>query len=369
MGSKEPSKDSLYETLKILVETPSPSGHEDLIRERVKEMLAPYVDEVRVDALGNLIALKRGSGKGRLMIAAHMDEIGLMINYVTKEGFLKFVPIGGWSDRILPAQRVLIRTKDGRFIRGVIGTKPPHIMKKEEADKVIPMKELFIDIGASSREEAEKLGVGVGSVAVIERDIARLGNGDIVTARAFDDKVGLAVMIETMKTLTDTEVSVYAVATVQEEVGLKGARVAAHAISPHIGIALDVTVASDVHGVPEEQQITRIGAGPAIKIMDGRSGTGHIAHPQIRKMLIETAEKHNIPYQLEVLPGGTTDAAAIQLTKDGVPTGTISIPTRYIHSPVELLNLNDAVNATKLLKHFIEELKDEILKTKFSANT
>ena len=368
MTGKEPSKDSLYETLKALVETPSPSGHEDLIREKVMEMLAPYADEIRVDPLGNLIAVKRGSGKGRLMIAAHMDEIGLMINYVTKEGFLKFVPIGGWSDRILPAQRVLIRTRNGGFIRGVIGSKPPHIMKKEEADKVIPMKELFIDIGVTSREEAEKLGVGIGSVAVIERDMARLGNGDIVTARAFDDKVGLAVMIETMKALADTEVSVYAVATVQEEVGLKGARVAAHAISPHIGIALDVTVASDVHGVPEEQQIAKVGAGPAIKIMDGRSGSGLIAHPGVRKMLIEVAEKNNIPYQLEVLPGGTTDAAAIQLTKDGVPVSTISIPTRYIHSPVEVLSLNDATNAAKLLKHFIEELTDKKLRSRFFIN-
>ena len=348
------SKDNLYEVLRKICNIPSPSGFEEEIREAIIEELKPYADEIRVDSMGNVIALKKGRGEGRLMIAAHMDEIGLMIKHISKEGFLKFAPIGGWNAIILPGQRVLIKTLKGNIVRGVIGSKPPHIMKPEEAKQVIPIDELFIDIGVSSKEEAEKLGVTIGSVAVIDRDIARLGGTDVVTARAFDDKIGVAVMIEAFKAINDPRVDVYAVATVQEEVGLKGARVASYSITPDVGLALDVTIASDIPGVDESYHVTKLGKGPAIKIMDGRSGSGLIAHPAVRNTLIKLAEENKIPYQLEVLTGGTTDAAAIQLTKEGVPAGTISIPTRYIHSPIETLSLNDAVNAAKLVKVFAE---------------
>ncbi|WFO75475.1 M42 family metallopeptidase [Desulfurococcaceae archaeon MEX13E-LK6-19] len=353
-------KKSVYRILKRLCNIISPSGFEEEIRNAVVEELEPYADRLWIDAMGNVIAVKKGGGEGKLMVAAHMDEIGLMIKHITKEGFLKFTPIGGWSERILPGQRVLVKTLKGRVIRGVIGSKPPHIMKPEEAKQVTPMKDLFIDIGVSSREEAEKLGVTVGSIAVIERDVVKLGNPDVVTGRAFDDKVGVVTMIEYFKALDGQQpVDVYVVATVQEEVGLKGARTAAFAISPDLGIALDVTIASDIPGVPEDEYVTRIGKGPAIKIMDGRSGTGLIAHPAIRELLIKTAEEEKIPYQLEVLPGGTTDASAIQLTREGIPAGTISIPTRYIHSPIEVLNLNDVVNAVKLLLGFTKRVNKE----------
>lgn len=354
-----PNKDSVYGLLTKLCGIVSPSGFEDEIREVIIEELEPYADELWVDSLGNVIAVRRGGGEGRLMIAGHMDEIGLMVRHVTKNGFLKFTPIGGWTSRVLPGQRVLVRARNGKLIRGVVGSKPPHIMKPEESKQVIPIEELFIDIGASSREEVEKLGITVGSVIVIDRDVARLGNEDVVAGRAFDDKVGVTVMIEAFKALENPKVDVYAVATVQEEVGLKGARVAAYSISPDVGIALDVTVASDIPGVDESMQITALGKGPAIKVMDGKSGSGLIAHPAVRETLIQVAEKNGIPYQLEVLIGGTTDAAIIQLTKEGVPAGTISIPTRYLHSPVETLNLNDVVNAVKLLKAFAEYINED----------
>ena len=358
------SKDTIYSLLKRLCSTISVSGHEEEIRGLIIDELKPYADELWIDSLGNVIAVKKGSrGSGRFMIAAHMDEIGLMVTHVDERGFIRFAPIGGWSERILPAQRVLIKSLDGKnVVRGVIGSKPPHVMKPEEAKQVIPMNNLFIDIGVSSREEAEKLGIGPGSIIVLDRDVVRLGNPDIVSGRAFDDRVGVATMIEAFKALDDHEVDVYAVATVQEEVGLKGARVAAFAIEPHVALALDVTVASDVPGVEEHEQVTKIGKGPAIKIMDGRRGSGLIAHPAVRELLIRTAKEENIPYQLEILTGGTTDASIIQLNKEGVPAGTISIPTRYIHSPVEVLSLADVENAVKLTIGFTKRLTNEWIK-------
>ncbi len=352
-------KERLFQILKKLTGVPSPSGFEDKIREVVIEELKPYADKIWVDSMGNVIALKKGAGEGKLMLAAHMDEIALMVKAIDKNGFIRFVPIGGWSPRILPGQRVIIVNLDGKMIRGVIGSKPPHIMKPDEQNKVIPIHELFIDIGVTSREEAENLGVTMGSVIVMERETVRIGNGDIVTGRALDDKIGVAVMIEAFKELENPAVDVYAVATVQEEVGLKGARTAAYSISPDLAIALDVTVASDIPGVSEEDYVTRVGKGPAIKIMDGRAGTGQIVPKPIRDLLIRTAKEDNIPCQLEVLPGGTTDAAAIQLTRSGIPAGTVSIPTRYLHSPVELLSLEDGVNAVRLINGFIRRLNKD----------
>ncbi len=349
------SKESVRDLLIKLCSKPSPPGFEDGVRNLIVEELKPHADELWVDSIGNVIAVKRG-GEGRIMVAAHMDEIGLMVRHIDKNGFLRFAPIGGWVDRILPGQRVLVMTLDGRVVKGVIGCKAPHVMKPEEMKEVIPMNNLFIDVGASSREEAEGMGVGPGAVAVIDRDVAELGKPDIITGRGFDDKVGVAVMIEVFKELRDCRVDVYAVATVQEEVGLKGARVAAYAINPHLGIALDTTIASDMPGVEEHDHITKLGKGPAIKVMDGRKGTGLIAHPAVRNELIRTAREEGIPYQLEILTGGTTDASIIQLTREGVPAGTISVPTRYVHSPIETLNLNDAFNAARLLHAFLRRV-------------
>ncbi len=353
---KEVSKEEVFNLLKKLCEIPSPSGYENKIRETLISEIEPYADEIWVDPMGNLVAKKNGQGEGKVMVAAHMDEIGLMINNIGKNGFLRFVPIGGWSDRILPGQRVLIITKTGDIVRGVIGSKPPHIERPEEREKIIPMKDLFIDIGVTSDEEARKLGITIGSIAVIERTVEKLGNQDVITGRAFDDKVGVAVGIETLKILENNKADAYFVFTVQEEVGLKGARTAAFSINPDVGIAIDVTIATDIPGTPEQAQIVKLGKGPAIKIMDGRSGSGLIAHPAVRELLINVAEEENIPYQLEVLPGGTTDASAIQLTREGVPTGAISVPTRYIHSPIEVLHLNDVVNTIKLLDKSIEKI-------------
>ncbi|RLE56146.1 MAG: M42 family peptidase [Thermoprotei archaeon] len=345
----------MVDALKMLAEAFGPSGHEDEVRELVVAELKKFCSKVLIDTWGNVIAVRYGRREDlKLMIAAHMDEIALMVKAIEKNGFIRFTGIGGWSDRVLPGQRVVIRTRDGRKIYGVIGAKPPHVMTPEEEEKkVIEMKDLFIDVGASSAEEVRKLGIEIGCVAVMDRDFKVLGNGKVATCKAFDDRVGVAVMLTAARLLknVDTEVSIYFVATVQEEVGLRGAMVSAYRIEPNIGIAIDVTVAGDVPGAPESEFVVRLGRGPAIKVMDRArlAPLGLIAHPKVKDFLIKVAEEEKIPYQLEVLVGGTTDAAAIAFTRGGVPAGVVSIPTRYVHSPVEVISLEDAFNAAKLV--------------------
>lgn len=352
----------IYEVLRKLIEIPGPSGREDAIRDQVARYLEPHVDKLWIDTWGNLIGYKKGSrGNGKVMIAAHMDEIGLFVSHIEDDGFLRVLPIGGVAERSLMYQRVVIRTRDGNVFRGVIGLKPPHVAKPEELQKVPEIRELFVDIGASSREEVEKAGIRVGDILVFDREVATLMNNR-VTGKAFDDRVGIVALIKAAQMIQSPIVDVYLVATVQEEVGLKGARTSAFAISPDVAIALDVTIASDVPGVSRAEWYTRLGKGPAIKIADGRSASGLIAHPRVVDLLVQVAEKHKIPYQVEVAAGGTTDASIIALNKEGVPAGTISIPTRYIHSPVEVVDLNDVYYTALLTRHVAEEITPEWIK-------
>ena len=290
-----------FEILKRLADTPGVSGFEDEIRRIIIDELKPLVDEVRVDKFGNVIGVKRGKKDYKVMVAAHMDEIGLMVTHIDKRGFLRFIGVGGWSNRILPGQRVIVHGDKGP-VRGVIGVKPPHLETPEEAKQVIDMTKMFIDIGVSSREEAEKLGVRPGCVITLDRELVRLA-GSRFTGKSFDDRVGVAVMVYALELLKDADIdaNVYAVATVQEEVGLRGATVSAYAINPDIGIAIDVTTASDVPGVEEKDWVTQLGKGPAIKVMDGaRTGaTRFISHPAIFELLRRAAEEEGIPYEEE----------------------------------------------------------------------
>jgi len=353
--------------LKELSDSAGPSGMEEEVRDVIAKEVKDYVDRLEIDALGNLIGIKKGTEGGpKIMIAAHMDEVGLIITYIGKDGFLRFTKVGGVSERYLNAQRVVIKTRKGRVL-GVVGSKPVHLLKPEEAQKVPPLEELFIDVGASSEDEVKKMGIRVGDRAVLDRGFKRM-NGYVVTGKALDDRVGCAVLIETLKLLSEKEhdATVYAVATSQEEVGLRGARVAAFKIKPDLGIAVDVTIANDVAGVSESDRVTRLGKGPAIKVMD----SGLLVSPKVQEYIIKVAEREGIPYQLEVISKGSTDAAAIQLTREGVVTGAVSIPTRYLHSPVETLNLKDAAYASILLsklveganKEDLEKLKGDVLK-------
>ncbi len=357
----------LRELLKKLAEAFGPPGYEDEVREIVINYLRDYTDEIIVDKWGNVIGVKKGkSDKLKLMLAAHMDEIALMIKFIEKNGFLRFTTLGGWNMKNLLSQRVKIRTVNGNFIKGVVGTKAPHVMTPEEQKKIPEEKDLFIDIGATSKEEVEKLGIRPGCLAVIDRGFEILPSNNVV-CKAFDDRSGVAAMLYAMKLLKDveTEATIYAVATVQEEVGLRGATISAFRINPTMAIALDVTIASDIPGVPDAEQVTKLGQGPAIKVLDrsrGWGGGGLIAHSKVKDFLIKVATEEKIPYQEEILVGGTTDATAIAFTREGVPAGVISIPCRYVHSPNEMINLNDLMNSAKLVAKACEKFNKEVAK-------
>ncbi|MEM4757208.1 MAG: M42 family metallopeptidase [Desulfurococcaceae archaeon] len=356
-------KSELLDIVRKLANPPGPSGREDLIGSIVVELMKPHVDRLWIDTLGNVIGFKKGKkSDAKIMIAAHMDEIGMFISHIEDDGYLRVVPIGGVFERSLVYQRVLISTRDGKVYRGVIGLRPPHVAKPEEAQKVPEIRELFIDIGASSRDEVEKLGIKVGDIAVFDREVVEL-MGDKISGKAFDDRIGVATMIKALQLMETPGVDTYFVATVQEEGGVKGARTSAYAISPDVALAIDVTIANDTPGVPKSEWCTRLGKGPAIKIADGRGASGLIVHPKLVDFLISIAEKRKIPYQLEILTGGTTDASIIALNKEGVPAGAISIPTRYVHSPVEVVDLNDVYNAAQLVKGFVEEIDTEWVKS------
>ncbi|MDH5389950.1 MAG: M42 family metallopeptidase [Candidatus Bathyarchaeota archaeon] len=333
----------LVDVLEKLSNACGVAGREDEVRDLMKELLKPNVDEIREDKLGNVIGVKKGKKDATtVMLAAHMDEIGLMVKNITKEGFLQFAKIGGIDDRILIAQKVLVHT-DKRSITGIIGSKPPHILKEEEKKKVIEADDLFIDVGAKDKQDAQKMGVRVGDAVSFDIKFTRVGK-DTVVGKAFDDRVGCAALIETMRQLSKVDCTIYVVGTIQEEVGLRGATTAAFQLYPDVGIALDVTVAGDVPGVKEVEAPAKMRAGPALTVADA----GLITHPKVLRLFIDSAEENKIPYQLETGMRGTTDAAKIALTKEGVPSGVISIPTRYIHSPASLLSLKDVENAVKL---------------------
>ena len=334
---------SLQQNLEKLSNACGVTGREDEVRNLMIELLKPHVDEVIVDKLENVIALKKGKKDApKIMLAAHMDEIGLMVKTINKEGFLQFAKMGGIDDRILVAQKVIVYTIKGP-LHGIVGSKPPHIQKEDERKKILAYDELFIDIGAKDKEDAAKMGVAVGDAVGFDAKYAKV-NEDIVIGKAFDDRVGCVAMIETLKLLEKTECTVYGVGTVQEEVGLRGAVTAAFSIEPDIGIALDVTVAGDVPGVREFDSSVKMGKGPALSVSD----SGLITHPKILRLLLDTAKEEKIPVQLETGLMGSTDAARISLSRQGVPSGTISIGTRYIHSPIGMLNLKDVEATAKL---------------------
>jgi endoglucanase len=342
---------TLAETLEKLSNACGIPGREEEVRSLMKNFLKPDVDEVKEDKLGNVIGIKKGKKNApNVMLAAHMDEIGLLVKTISKEGFIQFTKMGGIDDRILLAQNVIVYTEK-EPLHGIIGSKPPHIQKEEERKKVLSYDELFIDVGAGSQEEAKKMGIKIGDPIGFDIKFSRVGK-NIVIGKALDDRAGCAVMIEAMKRLKKTECTIYAVGTVQEEVGLRGATTAAFEIYPDVGIALDVTVAGDVPGVREVEAPIKMKKGPSIEIAD----SGLITHPKVLRLLIDAAEENKIPYQLEAGLPGSTDAARISLTHEGVPSGVISVPTRYIHSPSSLLSLEDAENTVKLTVAAIQKI-------------
>jgi putative aminopeptidase FrvX len=344
---------SLNENLEKLSNACGVTGNETSVRELMINLLKPYVDEVTVDRLENVIAVKQGKpGAPKIMLAAHMDEVGLMVKNITKDGFLQFTKMGGIDDRILPAQKVAVYTKNCVY-PGVIGSKPPHIQKEEDRRKLITFDELFIDVGAENREAAAKMGIAVGNPVGFDVKYVALTK-DVVMGKAFDNRAGCLVMVEALKLLGKTDCTVCAVGTVQEEVGLRGAGVAAFGVDPDLALALDVTVAGDVPGVRECDTSIKMGKGPALTISD----SGLITHPKVLQWLLDTAEEEKIAFQLESGLPGSTDAARISLTRQGIPTGAISVPTRYIHSPASVLNLQDIENSAKLTAAAIKKIQN-----------
>jgi len=334
--------------LKRLIETPGVPGREEQQRAIAREELGPLTDEVRTDALGSVIGTKKGRGDMRVMVAAHTDEIGFLVKHIDDKGFLRLQTLGGHDPANMVSQRVVVTAAGGEAFRGVLQPqrKPPHIAT--EADKKPPTAdEFFVDLGMPADEAKEK--VRVGDYAVMDRTLEKVGANFV--GKAMDDRVGVFVMYEAMRALGDHEATVYAAATSQEEVGLRGAAASGSALEPTVVVALDVTLAMDIPGGGNENEISALGKGVALKIMDGYS----ISHPKLVEHFRSIAEREDIPYQMEILPFGGTDAGGVQRLHGGIPAITLSIPCRYVHTPNEMVNAEDVQAAITLLARYLEE--------------
>ena len=338
-----------FDLLKKLCETPGVSGREDKVRDLVIEELRPLTDEISVDTLGNVIAVKKGTGGPRVMLAAHLDEIGFLVKYVDDKGFLRVQPVGGWDPRTMVAQRVHVHGFGGQMLLGALmpAAKPIHLLTAEEMAKPLKIEEFFIDLGLPVDEV--KAQVEMGDMVTMARTTERVGGS--VVSKSLDDRLSVFVMIEALRTVGPHTAEIIAVATTQEEVGLRGATTAAYALQPDIGIALDVTLANDFPGVDGPDQVTRLGEGAALKIMDGST----LSHPKLLRHFRNLAEKHGIKHQLEILSRGGTDAGAIQRSRAGVATFTLSLPTRYIHTVNEMASIADIEATTDLLARYLED--------------
>ncbi len=327
----------MKELIKSLVETYGPSGCEDQVRAKIEALVRPHVDDVRTDALGNLIAYKKGTGGGkRVMVAAHMDEIGIIVTHVDKQGFLRFGIVGGVVPRITVGSRV--RFANGAM--GIIGWEK----WLQDMSGAPSLTDLFLDVAATSPNDAP---VGVGDMAAFDRPYYEQGNR--LVSKAMDDRIGCAVAIQSLLELGSSPNDVFLVFTTQEEVGTRGAMTSAYGIEPEVGVAVDVTLVGDT---PEARPMAvSLGAGPAIKVMD----SGALTHPGVKDWMIRTAEAQGMAYQLEVLEFGGTDARAIQRSRAGVPAGCISIPCRYVHTPSEMVDYGDVLGAVKLLTTMLRQ--------------
>lgn len=348
-------KSKAVDFLEKYVNAISPSGFEDKAAKIWKEEARGFADEVRGDLHGNSFAVVNKGGSPRVMLAGHTDEIGLMVSQISEGGYLFFNTIGGWDSQVLPGQRVRLRGKEKEII-GVVGRKPIHLLEEEERKKVVKTEDLWIDIGVEGEDEARDL-IEVGSPGVLDYSFQRL-QGDLVTARGFDDKSGGFVVLEVARKLAELkpQAEVHAVATVQEEVGLRGAKTSAFGIDPDIGIAVDVSHATDTPSMKKEKRkvgAANINGGPILS-------RGPNINPVLLQKMIDVAEREDIRYQMAGAPGGTgTDANAIQLTRGGVATGLVSIPNRYMHSPCEVVSLEDLTNIIELIASTVNQVKGE----------
>lgn len=331
------------ELLEKICQTPGAPGFEKHIRDLIIETVTPLVDEVELDNLGNIYAIKRGTENKRVMIGAHMDEIGFIVTHIDDNGFIRFHTLGGFDPKTLTAQRVIIHGKED--IVGVMAAKPIHVMTQEERNKNPKTTDFFIDTGRSSQEVKDLIQVG----DPITRERSFIEMGDCVNSKSLDNRLAVFILIETLRSLKDKTVpfDVYGVFTVQEEVGIRGANVAALKIKPDFGFGIDTTVAYDLPGAPEHEKITSLGKGAAIKIMDSSA----ICDYRMVAFMKKTADTNNIPWQPEILTAGGTDTAGIQrMTEGGSIAGAISIPTRHLHQVIEMAHKKDIQHTILLLK-------------------
>ncbi|MFC0188623.1 M42 family metallopeptidase [Fictibacillus aquaticus] len=338
-----------------LTNTQGPPGFEARIQAVMKKHLSSVTDQIVKDNLGS-IAGKIGENGPKILLAGHLDEVGFMVTHITKDGFLRFIPLGGWWGHVMLAQKVQVLTEK-RDLTGVIGSKAPHILTLEERKNVLEIDKMFIDIGATSREEAESFGVQVGDPIATTCPFEVLPNSKMLLARNWDNRAGCYVALKTLEQLKqkNTPNTVYAGATVQEEVGLRGAETLANKVKPDIAFALDVGVAGDTPGMQEKEDHKSLGKGPLLGFLDRTI----IAHRKLRDLVVKTAKENNIPYQVDIMTGGGTDAGKFHLSNIGVPTMVVSVPARYIHSNVSIVHRDDLDHAVKLLTAVIGKLDQD----------
>ncbi|KZE39945.1 peptidase M28 [Bhargavaea cecembensis] len=350
--------DEQLQMLKDLTDAKGIPGNEREPREVMKRYIEPFADSIDYDGLGSLIAEKKGAEGGpRVLVAGHLDEVGFMISKIDEKGFLSFQTVGGWWSQVMLAQRVTIVTRDGREITGVIGSKPPHILSADARKKPVDIKDMFIDIGASSKDEAMEWGVRPGDMVAPYFEFTVMNNPDYLLAKAWDNRIGCAIAIDVLRKLKDEQHpnTVFSAGAVQEEIGLRGARTVAAKVKPDIGFAVDVGIAGDTPGVSSKEASGKMGDGPQIVLFDASM----VSHKGLRDLVVDTAEEQGIPYQFETIPGGGTDAGSIHLANEGVPSLAICIPTRYIHSHAAILHKKDYEHAVQLIVEVIKKLDRE----------
>lgn len=348
------------ELLIALTEARGIAGNEGAVRELFKERTADYIDEFVQDGLGSLYGkLASSSNEGPIIMAgAHFDEVGFMVKQITKEGFIKFVNIGGWWSQVMLAQEVEITASNGKIYHGVTGSKPPHVLTAEARKAPIKMEDIFIDIGASSKEEVESWGIRPGDMITPYIRTRRLNpDSPFLLGKAWDNRIGVAVAIELLKYFKNNEHpnELYIGANTQEEVGLRGAKTAANKLKAHIGIALDTGTAGDTPGMTPDEADSKLGEGPQIIIYDASM----IPHKGLRDFVINLCEENDIPYQRTVIQGGGTDAGAFHQANDGIPSIAITVPVRYLHSHTSVIHEEDYINTIKLMILLIERLDNE----------
>ncbi|GEK33423.1 M42 family metallopeptidase [Kurthia sibirica] len=352
--------DPTLSMLKELTDACAIAGNEKEARDVMRKYISPYADTIETDGLGSLIAKKVGDANGpKIMIAGHLDEVGFMVTQIDDQGFIKFQTVGGWWSQVMLAQRVQVETTKGEKIVGVIGSKPPHILAPEQRSKAFEIKNMFIDIGATSKEEALSWGILPGNMITPYFEFTVMKNDKYLLAKAWDNRIGCAIAIDVMKGLKDQKHPniVYGCGVVQEEVGLRGSKTATHMIQPNIGFAVDVGIAGDTPGISPSEAASKMGDGPQIIIYDGSM----VGHKVLRDFVVQTAEENNIPYQYEAIPGGGTDAGSIHITANGVPALSIGIATRYIHTNAGILHRDDFENTVKLIIEVIKKLDQHVV--------